>query len=143
MGTEENRRGLSSGSGEIYSNNATPQKKEATKKEGPETPPTARFDLSDAAGKKFIRTAKKRGYGSREPRFRPAGRASGVDLTFAIHLAASPRSECQIQNSTSTLYLLVVLFTRHSQNEPAETDANVRIGPLKRFPVILQHIRHA
>jgi hypothetical protein len=34
---------------------------------------------------------------------------SGVDLTFATHLAASPRSECQIQNSTSTLYLLVVL----------------------------------
>src|SRR6186997_2221719 len=34
---------------------------------------------------------------------------SGVDLTFAIQLAASPRSECQIQNSTSTLYLLVVL----------------------------------
>ena len=27
---------------------------------------------------------------------------SGVDLTFATHLAASPRSECQIQNSTST-----------------------------------------
>src|SRR3954454_14637102 len=35
--------------------------------------------------------------------------ASGVDFTFATHLAASPRSECQIQNSTSTLYLLVVL----------------------------------
>ena len=35
--------------------------------------------------------------------------SSGVDLTFATHLAASPRSECQIQNSTSTLYLLVVL----------------------------------
>ena len=34
---------------------------------------------------------------------------SGVDLTFATHLAASPRSKCQIQNSTSTLYLLVVL----------------------------------
>jgi hypothetical protein len=29
--------------------------------------------------------------------------ASGVDLTFATHLAASPRSECQIQNSTSNL----------------------------------------
>ena len=36
-------------------------------------------------------------------------RDSGVDLKFATHLAASPRSECQIQNSTSTLYLLVVL----------------------------------
>ena len=36
--------------------------------------------------------------------------ASGVDLTFATHLAASPRSECQIQNSTSTLYLAVVLW---------------------------------
>ena len=32
-----------------------------------------------------------------------------ADLTFAPHLAAGPRSECQIQNSTSTLYLLVVL----------------------------------
>ena len=28
-------------------------------------------------------------------------RASGVDLTFATHLAASSRSECQIQNSTN------------------------------------------
>lgn len=93
--------------------NATPQKKqkkEATRREDPETPPDSpALDLSDAAVKKLIRTAKKRGYGSREPRFPPAGRASGVDLTFAIHLAASPRSECQIQNSTSTLYLLVVL----------------------------------
>ena len=34
---------------------------------------------------------------------------SGADLTFATHLAASPGSECQIQSSTSNLYLLVVL----------------------------------
>ncbi|MGZ3284305.1 MAG: hypothetical protein ACXU9A_16760 [Xanthobacteraceae bacterium] len=55
--------------------NATPQKKEATRREGPETPPDSpALDLSDAAVKKLIRTAKKRGYGSREPRFRPAGR---------------------------------------------------------------------
>ena len=37
------------------------------------------------------------------------GIASGVDLTFATHLAASPRSECQTPNTTSTLYLPVVL----------------------------------
>jgi hypothetical protein len=34
---------------------------------------------------------------------------SGVDLTFATHLAASSESECQIPNSTSNLNLLVVL----------------------------------
>ena len=34
---------------------------------------------------------------------------SGVDLTFARHLAASSYSECQILNSTRNLYLLVVL----------------------------------
>jgi hypothetical protein len=34
---------------------------------------------------------------------------SGVDLTFATHLAAGSPSECQIQNSTRNLYLLVVL----------------------------------
>jgi hypothetical protein len=32
-----------------------------------------------------------------------------VDLTFAIEAAASSVSECQIQNSTGNLYLLVVL----------------------------------
>ena len=38
--------------------NATPQKKEAPKKEGPETPPDSPpLDLSDAAVKKFIRSA--------------------------------------------------------------------------------------
>ena len=41
---------------------------------------------------------------------------SGVDLTFATHLAAGSRSECQIQNSTRSLYLLVVL------------DSNIRKG---------------
>jgi len=33
----------------------------------------------------------------------------GVDLTFAIYLAASSESECQILNSTKNMYLLVVL----------------------------------
>jgi hypothetical protein len=40
--------------------------------------------------------------------------ASGVDLTFAAHLAAKSESECQILNST----------------RPLRRDANVRIGPL-------------
>src|SRR5262245_43841726 len=35
--------------------------------------------------------------------------ASGADLTFATHPAASSQSECQIQSSTRNLYLLVVL----------------------------------
>ena len=49
--------------------NATPQKKEATRREDPETPPDSpALDLSDAAVKKLIRTAKKRGYGSRASR---------------------------------------------------------------------------
>jgi RNA polymerase primary sigma factor len=44
-------------------NNATPQKEEVQKKEGPETPPDSPLlDLSDAAVKKLIRSAKKRGY---------------------------------------------------------------------------------
>jgi len=34
---------------------------------------------------------------------------SGADLTFATHLAARSRSECQIQSSTRIQYLLVVL----------------------------------
>ena len=43
--------------------NATPQKEEVPKKEGPETPPDSPLlDLSDAAVKKLIRSAKKRGY---------------------------------------------------------------------------------
>jgi hypothetical protein len=36
--------------------------------------------------------------------------ASGVDLTFATHLAANSASECQILNSTRNIYLLVVLL---------------------------------
>ncbi len=40
-------------------------------------------------------------------------------MTFATHLAASSRSECQIQNSTRNLYLLVVRF-KHSQKILAE-----------------------
>jgi hypothetical protein len=35
--------------------------------------------------------------------------ASGVDLTFATHLAANSQGECQIPNSTRNIYLLVVL----------------------------------
>ena len=89
--------------------NTTPQKKEAARREGPETPTDSpALDLSDAAVKKLICTAKKRGYGSREPRFPPAGRASGVDLTFAIHLAANPRGECQIQNPLAPYFLVVL-----------------------------------
>ena len=43
--------------------NVTPQKEEVPEKEGPETPPDSPLlDLSDAAVKKLIRTAKKRGY---------------------------------------------------------------------------------
>ena len=70
--------------------NATPQKEEVPKTEGPDSPP---LNLSDAAVKKLIRTAKKRGYGSREPRFRPAGRASGPILTFAS-VSAGSSCEC-------------------------------------------------
>ena len=41
----------------------TPQKEEMLEKEGPETPPgSSLLDLSDAAVKKLIRSAKKRGY---------------------------------------------------------------------------------
>jgi len=43
-------------------------------------------------------------------------RVRGVDLTFAAHLAAGSQSECQIQNSTRNLYLLVIL------------DSNIRKG---------------
>src|SRR5450830_1092928 len=44
-------------------NNATPQKDEVPQKEGPEPPPDSPLlDLSDAAVKKLIRSAKKRGY---------------------------------------------------------------------------------
>src|SRR5882672_914612 len=43
--------------------NATPRKEEVPNKEGPETPPDSPLlDLSDAAVKKLIRGAKKRGY---------------------------------------------------------------------------------
>src|ERR1035437_5583235 len=43
--------------------NATPQKEEVPKKEGPETSPDSPLlDLSDAAVKKLILSAKKRGY---------------------------------------------------------------------------------
>jgi hypothetical protein len=33
---------------------------------------------------------------------------SGVDLTFATHLAANAQGECQIRNSTENMDLLVV-----------------------------------
>src|SRR5260370_30378679 len=45
----------------------TPQKEEVPVKEGPETPPESPLlDLSDAAVKNLIRTAKKRGYVTHE-----------------------------------------------------------------------------
>ena len=45
----------------------TPQKEQVPEKEGPETPPeSSLLDLSDAAVKKLIRTAKKRGYVTHE-----------------------------------------------------------------------------
>src|SRR5262249_54875753 len=45
----------------------TPQKKEMPEKEGPETlPDSPLLDLSDAAVKKLIRSAKKRGYVTRD-----------------------------------------------------------------------------
>jgi RNA polymerase primary sigma factor len=41
----------------------TPQKEKVPEKEGPETPPDSPLlDLSDAAIKKLVRSAKKRGY---------------------------------------------------------------------------------
>jgi Sigma-70 factor, region 1.1 len=41
----------------------TPQKEKVPEKEGPETPPDSPLlDLSDAAVKKLMRSAKKRGY---------------------------------------------------------------------------------
>jgi RNA polymerase primary sigma factor len=40
----------------------TPQQEEMLEKEGPETPPDSPLDLSDAAVKKLISSAKKRGY---------------------------------------------------------------------------------
>ena len=48
------------------------------------------------------------------------GATSGVDLTFATRLAASSSSECQIQNSTRNLYLLVVLMILTFAKVPAE-----------------------
>src|SRR5215467_6997293 len=53
---------------------------------------------------------------SRRPR-----RPSGVDLTFATYSSANSSSECQIQNSTSNLYLLVVLWFKHSQKHLTAT----------------------
>jgi hypothetical protein len=50
---------------------------------------------------------------------RPVARASGVDLTFATHLAASSESECQILNSTRNLYFLVVLLILTFAKVPA------------------------
>ena len=61
-----------------------------------------------ASGGRDSAAHRQRHSGTGKERVGEAG-ASGVDLTFATRLAASPRSECQIQNSTSTLYLLVVL----------------------------------
>src|SRR5438132_3904251 len=59
------RRGLSAGLWRLMASKTdeTPQKEEMPEKEGPETlPDSPLLDLSDAAVKKFIRSAKKRGY---------------------------------------------------------------------------------
>jgi len=94
VGTKENRRGLGAGCGEIHSNQCDAAEERGDESEGPETPPDSpALDLSDAAVKKLIRTAKKRGYSSREPRFRTAGRASGPILTFAS-VSAGSSCEC-------------------------------------------------
>jgi hypothetical protein len=61
---------------------------------------------------------------------RPWLRASGVDLTFATLLATDAQCGCQIQNSTRSLYLPVVLRFQHSQKCLPGWDANVGIGPL-------------
>jgi hypothetical protein len=53
-----------------------------------------------------------------------------MDLTFATHLAAGSRSECQIRNSTRNLYLLVVLDSNIRKRRSLKRDANVRIRPL-------------
>ena len=65
-------------------------------------------------------------------------RVRGVDLTFAAHLAAGSQSECQIQNSTRHLYLLVSLILTFAKS-PTEL-GNVRIGPLVRREAIKQAI---
>jgi hypothetical protein len=51
-----------------------------------------------------------------------------VDLTFAIRFAASARSECQIRNSTRTLF--ESFGFHHLRVCLPQQDANVRIGPL-------------
>jgi hypothetical protein len=45
----------------------------------------------------------------------------GVDLTFATYLAAISSSQCQIQNSTSSLNLLVVPLILPFAKVTAET----------------------
>src|ERR1700751_5848708 len=59
--------------------------------------------------------------------------SSGVDLTFATHLAAGSTSECQIQNSTRYFNLesgpLISTFAKRI----VKLGANVGIGPLVWF----------
>ena len=63
------RRRLSAGCGDSMASNTDVmlKKDEVSKNEGPETPPDSPLlDLSDAAVKKLIRSAKKRGYVTHE-----------------------------------------------------------------------------
>jgi tRNA (cytidine/uridine-2'-O-)-methyltransferase len=60
-----------------------------------------------------------RGWGSVAADRPMATGASGADLTFATRLAASPRSECQIQKLHWHYDLLVVLMILTFANEPA------------------------
>jgi hypothetical protein len=59
-----------------------------------------------------------------------------VDLTFATHLAADSRSECQIQNSTSNLYLLVTSGEPNKLLRGTWT-ANVQTGRLVEAHVLI------
>src|SRR3954454_6693987 len=72
--------------------------------------------------------------GWRQRSFRNSFSQSSSGITLATRLAAGSRSECQIQNSTRNLHLLVVLDS-NIQRRPLKRDANVRIGPLANCPL--------
>src|ERR1700733_2663749 len=56
-----------------------------------------------------------------------------ADLTFAAQLAANSQGECQILNSTRSLYLPEVPLILTFAKVPAEWGANVGIGPLAQI----------